>query len=74
MNSRRVYQGQPNAHSFAFVPSRERGEKGGQIFNAHPLDVFGGASQVIKQGGRPSVAMNFKTCYVVILHALRAEF
>ena len=48
-------------------------EYGGQIFNAHPLDVFGRSGQVIKQHRRPSVAMNFQSCYVGFLRTLYAK-
>ena len=40
MDFRAVGEGRPNARLFAFVPSREREKKFGQIFNAHPLDFF----------------------------------
>ena len=44
-----------------------------RIFNAHPLDVFGGAGQVIKQDRRPGGAMNFQVSYVEFQHARRAR-
>ena len=43
--------------------------KVGRIFNAHPLDVFGGARLVINWNRRPGVAMNFQVGYVEFRHA-----
>ncbi|MCL4246361.1 MAG: hypothetical protein KJ002_14710, partial [Candidatus Dadabacteria bacterium] len=49
-------------------------EYGGQIFNAHKLDVFDGVRPVMKWARRPSDAMNLQPCYVDFLHAWRAQF